>query len=327
MVEEAIRNGTWVPPAPPTRPARVDLSKKPVLWEAYLDGKGDVVGYTPGGDNGKKINDSWRTEYSKEWDMIKPIAVAYLAPNAAPSTTAVPSAGLAPIPSVASLHSVVAQQGVPSASVNGPQGDVEATAGTTPASPAIAAATPPTSVRSRTPRHRAFLSRAIQILNPTPNPTSPLPGPLNRSNAGSNANLPGTNEEGNSSEMTELKGPKIMRVAVLIAMPSPPVGGLSNSTSSLSGSGLSGPSSSSSSPAPVKPDSLPTKSHPLQTPPKLSSSLDDDDEHPLPHLEVGVADVLVVPHDQAGDDHLGKKKAAQRGSLGSVASGSESSVV
>jgi hypothetical protein len=51
----------------------------------------------------------------------------------------------------------------------------------------------------------------------------------------------------------------------------------------------------------------------------------DDDEHPLPHLEVGVADVRVVSSDDASRDDTaglaGKKKAAQRGSMGSVATG------
>jgi len=39
MVEEAIRNGTWMPPPPGhgrTAP-RVDLSKKPRMWDLYLD--------------------------------------------------------------------------------------------------------------------------------------------------------------------------------------------------------------------------------------------------------------------------------------------------
>ena len=91
-----------------------------------------------------------------------------------------------------------------------------------------------------------------------------------------------------------------MRVAVFIAMPKPP-----------SAEPHSHPHSHSSS----------TASHPLQ--PSTSSSyhpphLDDDDEQPLPHLEMGVADVLVVPPESA-ESPVRSGKKAQRGSLGSMA--------
>jgi hypothetical protein len=333
MVEEAIRNGTWVPPAPPTRPVRVDLTKKPVLWEAYIDGKGDLIGHAADGgvDEGRKINDVWRMENSKEWDMIKPFAAAYLAPNAATTNTTGPATpgtpmmtGLAAIPSVVSLRSTTTPQ-PPAMPTAGPQTDVEAANGPTAA---VNAATP------RTPRHRALLSRALNVLNPTPAPTSPLPAPLSGPSAGSNANLPATNGNGEMG----LKGPQVMRVAVLIAMPSPPPGaGPGSGSGTLSASGISSTSSASSStspPPPVNPipaQSQPIAGHPLHPPAHLthSSTLDDDDdEHPLPHLEVGVAEVLVVPSDYTGGDSAhaasglsGKKKAAQRGSLGSLASG------
>ncbi|KAH9476641.1 hypothetical protein JR316_0010677 [Psilocybe cubensis] len=318
MVEEAIRNGTWVPPAPPTRPVKVDLSKKPMLWEAYIDGKGDVVSYGAHGAGSQRINDTWKAEHSKEWDTIKPIAVSYLSSTTLPTSSPSPS-GLATIPSVGSLHSTAAQQ--PSTPV-GMQRDVEANAGTptNASSAAVAVPTPPTSVRTPTSRPRAILSRVVRMLNPTPNPTSPLPGPLAGSNAGSNANLPGPNSgDATANEKLELKGPHTMRVAVLIAMPSPPSSSLSTSSSAI----LSSASSSTGAPGASTSPSPPIISHPL-------SVMGDDDEHPLPHLEVGVADVVVMPPDYGsgvGDAHVGKRKAAQRGSLASMATGSEGSEV
>ncbi|KAF9260821.1 hypothetical protein L218DRAFT_561197 [Marasmius fiardii PR-910] len=43
MIEEAIRNGTWIPPANLSRGGvKVDLSKKPQMWEAMLGGGGYV---------------------------------------------------------------------------------------------------------------------------------------------------------------------------------------------------------------------------------------------------------------------------------------------
>ncbi|PPQ68246.1 hypothetical protein CVT25_005315 [Psilocybe cyanescens] len=324
MVEEAIRNGTWVPPSPPSRPVKVDLSKKPMLWEAYIDAKGDIVEYSAHGTSGtgsRKINDAWRAEHSKEWDTIKPIAVTYLASSALPSVPA-PPIGLATIPSVGSLRSASAAQQPPSPV--GPQSDVEAAVGT-PVNPSAAAtvtATPPTSVRTRTPRHRAFLSRVGHLLNPTPNPTSPLPGPLTRSNTGSNANLPASAEDGNLNEKLDLQGPQTMRVAVLIAMPSPPTSSSASSSTVLS----TPPLSSTSVPGPSSSPSPHTIPHPLNA---SAPIIDSDDEQPLPHLEVGVADVVVMPPDHVGvgDTHVGKRKAAQRGSLASMATGSEGSEV
>ncbi|KDR78148.1 hypothetical protein GALMADRAFT_245175 [Galerina marginata CBS 339.88] len=331
MMEEAIRNGTWVPPAPPTRPVRVDLSKKPVLWEAYIDGKGDLVGHPAGGAagaEGKQITDVWKLENSKDWDMIKPFAAAYLSPEekasstataeptSSPGTPAIP--GLATIPSVGSLRSANLAA----------QTDIEA------ANPAVTAATPPSTTRAR---HRALFSRALNVLNPTPGPTSPLPAAA----SGTNANLA---DSGNTDTgMSEVKGPQVMRVAVLIAMPSQPPGSANGSLSSsvISGSTIASTSrtnsgSSSSTPPPTNPTpalSQPVTAHPLEhsmTHPSHShshSSTLDDDEHPLPHLEMGVADILVVPSDHATGDPShgaglgGKKRAAQRGSLGSMATG------
>jgi hypothetical protein len=56
MVEEAIRNGTWVPPAPKVR---VDLRKKPRLWDAWVAPPvlGGVGTGPAGGEGGER--DEW----------------------------------------------------------------------------------------------------------------------------------------------------------------------------------------------------------------------------------------------------------------------------
>ena len=65
MVEEAIRNGTWIPPSPGRvggfgigRSLRVDLNKKPKLWEAVME-KADAKGYA-------------ETDWG--WDSIRPFS-------------------------------------------------------------------------------------------------------------------------------------------------------------------------------------------------------------------------------------------------------------
>ncbi|KAL1745596.1 hypothetical protein HDZ31DRAFT_63005 [Schizophyllum fasciatum] len=67
LVEEAIRNGTWVPP--PTRP-RVDLSKKPKLHEAFLDSHSI-----------QHQRQSGRAEEWLSWDGIFPFSATYITAN------------------------------------------------------------------------------------------------------------------------------------------------------------------------------------------------------------------------------------------------------
>ncbi|TRM64825.1 hypothetical protein BD626DRAFT_490003 [Schizophyllum amplum] len=78
LVEEAIRNGTWIPPA--TRP-RVDLSKKPKLHEAYLDSHGAHQSHTR------------RAEDWLSWDGILPFSATYANPpsHAPPAPVGVPT--------------------------------------------------------------------------------------------------------------------------------------------------------------------------------------------------------------------------------------------
>lgn len=305
-----------MPPTPPSRPARVDLSKKPVLWEAYIDEKGSVAAVyaLDGSAEGKGIqHDHWRSEHPRDWDTIKPFSAAYvtktpelvagataaIAASSTPSlpldTVPAPTTGLGATPSATSVHNL----GLPA-------NDVSAnttTSGVATAAPASAPAPLPLPVTTpapapRTPQHRAFFSRAMRMLNPTPDQTSPLPSPVG---SGSTADL--HHQRGAEIAMAELNhsstAPSMMRVAVLIAMPAPP-----SSSGSLSASATS---SSSLSPSPSSlPNASPT--HPLQpsTRPVVTSLSSDDDEHPLPHLEVGVAEVLMVPPEMTSSYPRGK---------------------
>lgn len=277
MVEEAIRNGTWVPPAPPSRPARVDLSKKPVLWEAYVDDKGGVTSWRSAGGEGME-HDHWRAEHSRDWDTIKPFSATYVSKpaetsatiSAAHSTHSLPTNGLGSTPSTTSVRG----RGGP---------DDDALASGTAASPAAAisssgSASPSADELPRIPRHRAFFSRALSVLNPTPPLTSPLPAPVT---SGLGPAPAGHREMGHA--MAELHqrstSPSMMRVAVLIAMPTPPPAGAN---------------------APANPHS-----HPLHS----SAAPAASDEHPLPHLEVGVAEVLMVPAESTVPYARGKRDA------------------
>jgi len=66
MVEEAIRNGTWIPPS--NNRIRIDPSKKPQLFEAYLATSPEYV-------NGKLKQVVW--DEHPEWDGIMPFSAAY----------------------------------------------------------------------------------------------------------------------------------------------------------------------------------------------------------------------------------------------------------
>ncbi|KAF9528852.1 hypothetical protein CPB83DRAFT_301078 [Crepidotus variabilis] len=92
MIEEAIRNGTWVPPPPPDWEGRgrvkVDLSKKPQMWEAFI---GEEVSekekvqaeylQNPAGDGQIIINSTWRTGGRwMRWSSIWPFAASYVVP-------------------------------------------------------------------------------------------------------------------------------------------------------------------------------------------------------------------------------------------------------
>ncbi|KAG5651060.1 hypothetical protein H0H81_010042 [Sphagnurus paluster] len=80
MVEEAIRNGTWIPPPPETGTfgtgrARVDPSRKPKLWDAYL------------GTTEKSAQTEW------DWESIRPFSASYIAPPPGDATNGANAAG------------------------------------------------------------------------------------------------------------------------------------------------------------------------------------------------------------------------------------------
>ncbi|KIY66253.1 hypothetical protein CYLTODRAFT_423597 [Cylindrobasidium torrendii FP15055 ss-10] len=85
MVAEAIRNGTWVPPAPAPgfgrRGGGVDPAKAPILWEARIpvDEKSD--------EGPRSEGNTPRTG----WDTFKPVALTYIeqpnSPDATPPST------------------------------------------------------------------------------------------------------------------------------------------------------------------------------------------------------------------------------------------------
>ncbi|KAJ7178220.1 hypothetical protein C8R46DRAFT_1346431 [Mycena filopes] len=100
MVEEAIANGTWVPPAPRLR---IDPRKKPRIWDAFL--APPAVPATTATTAFLRTNTSepLRGGLGVEWEGIMPFAASYTpsakstpAPTAAaPSTLAPPSASAA----------------------------------------------------------------------------------------------------------------------------------------------------------------------------------------------------------------------------------------
>ena len=242
MVDLAIRNGTYVPPTPPARPARVDMSEKPELWEAYLGGGGGWQLGSFGHGSGKEL---------RGWESIKPIYAGYAEP-----LTSIPYSGSSP--NLTSLSPPVYIPATTPINPSGSRGDDEENRRTAEVS---------------TGTTIPLLTRARIFLNT--NSTVP---------ASSSADI-GTNSRANIS-MTEpsSNSPPTLRVAVLIAMPSP--------SSSSHGSSIITPLSASLS-SPLSSQSQPTTSHLLQLSPSPTSRITDDEEQPLPHLEMGVTNVVI----------------------------------
>jgi hypothetical protein len=238
MVEEAIRNGTWVPTTPPARNSRVDLTKKPELWEAYL-GSG---GWHLGGGKELDIDTNWKSESSREWESIKPISAGYIdsVSCSTPDPTSLSTPASIPIPTPIN--------------VSAPRRDEEENRRVAEVSSAPA---------------RSLFTRARTFLN-------------------SNSNVPASSSADNETNsrsistnisMTELgsSSPSAIRVAVLVAMPSP-----------SSSYGSSTPPSAS-----ISSKSQATTSHPLDLSSLPPTTLRDEEEQPLPHLVMGVADVVI----------------------------------
>ena len=241
MVEEAVRNGTYVPPTPPVRAARVDLSKKPELWEAYLGGGGWQLGsfeHASGKELG--MGTSWKFDYSRDWESIKPIYACYTEPLAcAPNVGSTPNLNN-------SLSTRVSTSTNPSADNEDNRRTGEVSTGATP----------------------SLFTRARTFLNPT---SSSADNGINSRSVSANISL---------TELSSNSPPPTVRVAVLIAMPSP------------SSHGSFTPLSASLSPS-LSSETQPTTSHPLHTQPSPTSRVTDNEEQLFPHLEMGVADVVV----------------------------------
>lgn len=91
MVEEAIRNGTWIPPTANGSSGRgkVDLSKKPVLFEAYVPGLDNEH------DGGEKLHKT-EDQIDWDWDSIRPFSAAYIPPpSGTPRPLRMPQSGSA----------------------------------------------------------------------------------------------------------------------------------------------------------------------------------------------------------------------------------------
>ncbi|KAJ7729311.1 hypothetical protein B0H16DRAFT_228266 [Mycena metata] len=229
MVAEAIANGTWVAPAPRLR---VDLRKKPRLWDAFLAPPPVLApaassNTTQGGLSGGEGKD--------EWDGIMPFAASYTPspPTAAPTSTLAP---------------------------------------------------PPPSATATTNSNSRNASR------------------VNLSSPASATNLPATAGTALATEKTEPEaGPAQphVRVAVLIAMPA-------------AGMFAAPPTSTSATAAPTLHPTSPTTPREPQRPTWALHvpPTDDPDEQGLPHLEMGVVSVGVVPAHEEGaseEDGEGRK--------------------
>ncbi|KAF8200285.1 hypothetical protein BJ912DRAFT_626834 [Pholiota molesta] len=286
MVEEAIRNGTWVPPAPPSR-RRAWTSARSRAVGAYIDEKGSVAALYASDGSAEGKHDHWRAEQTRDWDTIKPFSAAYVsrrrssllqsprvAPRRCPWMRPLHRPGLGATPSATSVH----RSGLPAK-----------TSRLTPLQQGCDCCGPSavTAARPRhppAPRHRTFFSRALRMLDParTRRPRSPTPRvqqrgrPLARRRTSrwpsyiNRADRPEHDARGRPHRDARAARVRVaLRVQLLFVtfvlfrmrrLPRPAVTALSA----------------------------------------------DDDEHPLPHLEVGVAEVLMVPPEMTAPYSRGK---------------------
>lgn len=275
MVEEAIANGTWVATAPGTGAggrgrvgrARVDLGKKPKMYEAWLGPGAGVAAGAAEKAGGGDVRDEKEIPHmdmgeGDEWETIKPFSAEYLTS-----------------PPGASSVAAATEQGV--------QGGV------------AAAEVPP-------PR-MSFLRRLGGYLASTHVQTSPLPEPPEPPPAAT----PPRQEEAADD------GPTRVRVSVIIAMPSPPnLNPHPNSqgtTTTATHSHATGHALSPSPSSPVSPLSPSSSANPQSPHPRA------DDEPPLPHIEFGVADLIVASPSRASSirhGHAHGKKMSVGSSMG-----------
>ena len=270
MVQEAVRNGTYVPPTPP------NLTIKPELWEAYL-GLGESgwpqlkssssIDHDGSGDGEKELLDTnWKSEYSRDWESIKPLYAGFAKPVVrrvvySCSPPNLPTSVTPPPPSITPINHFAPSRG-----------DDEENQRTA----VVSTTTTP-----------SLLARARRFLNLDSTTAAQAAVP-----ASSSAN----NNETNShpiSTMSHSNSPQPMiRVVVLIAMPSPTPSSSSHVSTTTTRPLSATPSVSLSS------ETLPTNtSHaPSPSSPTTTLRFTDDEEYysRIPHLEMGVADVVVV---------------------------------
>ncbi|KAJ7754847.1 hypothetical protein B0H16DRAFT_738690 [Mycena metata] len=167
MVAEAIANGTWVAPAPRLR---VDLRKKPRLWDAFLAPPPLPSNTTAEGATG---------EGKDEWDGIMPFAASY---TPSPPTTA-PTSTLAPPPPSATATSNSSSRNASRVNLSAPASatNLPATAGTALATEKIEPESGPAQPRVRVavliamPAAGMFAAPPAASTTPAPtlHPTSP----------------------------------------------------------------------------------------------------------------------------------------------------------
>ena len=316
-MEEAIRNGTWVPgvgfgtgAGGAGRRARVDLGQKPGMWEVYLGEREKETGEKGlDGQNEKGPSPYGWEKGAVDWESMKPLYAAYV-PSPVPAPLGLP-AKVIPEDNVASVGGAVESRTRPGLverarrafglrrREDGNETEMQPTQTTTTTQNAPNTTLPTTVAPNATPTINA--SRPP----PTPNPATATPA---LPNLGAGAG------EGADTART-------MRVAVLIAMPRPP----SRKTGHTPSPSTSTSASGASSPQP-HPLAEPLASQPAST---LAPPVEEEEE-PLPVLEVGVAEVVLVRPEAdgllgevgEGGDGFGRGK----GSFGSLRDSASMSV-
>ena len=290
MVQEAVRNGTYVPPTPP------NLTIKPELWEAYL-GLGES-GWPQlkssssdhdGSDGNEKVLDTnWKSEYSRDWESIKPLYAGFATKPVvrrvvySGSPPNLPSSVTPPLPSITPIN-----HSAPS------RGDDEENQRT-----AVVSTTTP-----------SLLTRARRILNLGSTTAAAVPAPSSANNNETNSHPISTMSLSNSPQ-------PMIRVVVLIAMPSPTPSSFSHVSTTTTRPLSATPSVSlSSETQPTNTLHAPSPSSPTTT---LRFTNDEEYYSRIPHLEMGVADVVVVRSDSESSSwdsgHMKERSNHSRGS-------------
>ncbi|KAJ3575203.1 hypothetical protein NP233_g1255 [Leucocoprinus birnbaumii] len=264
LIEEAIRNGTWMPPPPGSgrSGARVDLSKKPKMWEVYMDLNGQH-------QHQQQEQQMLMSMDERDWEGFKPVMATFvhdLNAKKKPSSNQNDGAG---------------------AGVNGDgSGAAGAAENDTPTIGTV------TQGRRLFRRIATTLGRAMD-----PTPSGPQFGQTavsiaaNNARQGSNPNLSSGQQDLQMSELSGSSGPKKVRVAVLIAMPRP--NSTTPSTSHTTSPSTSRSASSGSTPPQVIPH----------------TAMTNDEEEELPHIEMGVAELVVTESSGSTSLDMGSSSA------------------